>query len=67
MVQKCILPIILNQYTLLEGAQSITIIIMGKGVGDPSSKPGQDYLHFTYADALMKDMYSTFLPTPMDK
>ena len=28
-------------------ASSITVIVVGKGDGDPSSNPGQIYLHFT--------------------
>ena len=33
--------------TKLGGARGVMVIVVGNGHGDTSSKPGQDWLHFT--------------------
>ena len=33
--------------TFVDGALSVVVVVLGNGIGNPSSNPGQGFLHFT--------------------
>ena len=47
------------------GARGVMVIVVGNGLGDTSSNPGREWLHFT--NTLGKGMNPVILPPAMGK